>query len=74
MFGAYARAAITIPIAVLLSSILQFIVAPMLDYLGPESSLLYRSFNGLAENALLIALLAIGAGVIARAVTESRAA
>lgn len=73
MYGAFGRAAIEIPIAVLLGAILQFIVAPMLDFLGPESSLLYRSFTGVAENAVLIALLAVGAGVIARAVTESRA-
>lgn len=73
MFGAYARAAATIAFSVLAAAVLQFIVAPFLDFLGPTDSLLYRSFDGLAENALLIMLIAVGAGVIARAVTESRA-
>jgi len=73
MFGAYARAALTLAFAVLIASVLQFVVSPLLGFLGPESSLLYRSFNGLAENALLIMALAVGAGVIARAVTESGA-
>jgi len=73
MFGAYVRAAATLAFAVLAAAVLQFLIAPFLDFLGPESSLLYRSFNGLAENALLIMALAIGAGVIARAVTESGA-
>jgi hypothetical protein len=73
MFGAYARAALTIAFAVLIASVLQFVVSPLLTFLGPESSLLYRSFNGLAENALIIMLIAVGAGVIARAVTESGA-
>lgn len=71
MFGAYARAALTIAFAVLIAAVLQFVVSPLLAFLGPESSLLYRSFNGLAENALIIMLIAVGAGVIARAVTES---
>jgi hypothetical protein len=71
MFGAYLRAALTLAFAVLIAAVLQFVVSPLLTFLGPESSLLYRSFNGLAENALLIMALAVGAGVIARAVTES---
>jgi hypothetical protein len=71
MFGAYARAALTIAFAVLIAAVLQFVVNPLLAFLGPESSLLYRSFSGLTENALIIMLIAVGAGVIARAVTES---
>jgi hypothetical protein len=73
MFGAYLRAALTLAFAVLIAAVLQFVVSPLLTFLGPESSLLYRSFNGLAENALLIMALAVGAGVIARAITESGA-
>jgi hypothetical protein len=71
MFGAYLRAALTIAFAVLASAVLQFLIDPLLGFLGPQNSLLYRSFSGLAENALIIMLLAIGAGVIARAVAES---
>lgn len=73
MFGAYVRAAATLAFAVLAAAVLKFLVSPFLEYLGPESSLLYRSFNGLAENALIIMLIAVGAGVIARAVRESGA-
>jgi len=73
MFGAYVRAAATLAFAVLAAAVLQFLIAPFLGFLGPETSLLYRSFSGVAENALLIMALAIGAGVIARAVTESGA-
>jgi len=71
MFGAYLRASLTIAFAVLASAVLQFLIDPLLGFLGPQSSLLYRSFAGLAENALIIMLLAVGAGVVARAVAES---
>ena len=71
MFGAYLRAALTIAFAVLASAVLQFLIDPLLAFLGPQNSLLYRSFAGVAENALIIMLLAVGAGVIARAVAES---
>jgi len=71
MFGAYLRAGLTIAFAVLASAVLQFLIDPLLAFLGPQNSLLYRSFAGVAENALIIMLLAVGAGVIARAVAES---
>jgi F0F1-type ATP synthase membrane subunit c/vacuolar-type H+-ATPase subunit K len=71
MFGAYIRATITVGIAVLSAAILQFIVPRMLPYLGSQDSYLYNAFSGIASNALLIMLAAIGAGLIARAVTES---
>ena len=71
MFGAYVRAAGTAAFAVLAAALLQFLTPLLLDYLGPQDSLLYRSFSGLSENALIIMLVAIGAGVIARAVVES---
>lgn len=72
MFGAYIRAGITIAIAVLSAALLQFIVPFLLPYQGPEESLLYQSFSALAENALVIMIVAIGAAVLARAVVESR--
>ena len=71
MFGAYLRAALTLAFAVLIAAVLQFVVSPLLTFLGRESSLVYRSFSGHAENALLSMALAVGAGVIGRAVTES---
>lgn len=71
MWGAYIRAAVTVGIAVLSAALLQFIVPYLLEYQGPSDSLLYRSFEGLAENALFIMLAAVGAGLLARAVVES---
>ena len=73
MFGAYIRAAITIGVAVLSGAILQFLVPFFLPFLGPEGSMLYRSFDGIAENALFIMLVAVGAALLARAVVESNA-
>jgi hypothetical protein len=73
MFGAYIRATITVGIAVLSAAILKFIVPMLLPYIGPEDSYLYNAFNGVAQNALLIMLAAIAAGLIARAVAESNA-
>jgi len=72
MFGAYIRAALQIGGAVLAGAILQFIVPFFLPFLGPQDSLLHRSFAGVAENGLFIMLVAIGAALIARAVVESR--
>lgn len=71
MFGAYLRAGITIGIAVLSGSILQFIVPFFLEFQGAEDSLLYRSFEALAENAIFIMLIAVAAGLLARSVVES---
>lgn len=71
MLGRYFRAGLTIGVAVLAAGILEFIIPFFLPYQGPETSMLYRSFDFLAENALFLMLLAIGAGVLARAVVES---
>ena len=71
MFGAYIRAALTVGVAVLGAAVLQFMVPYFLQFQGESDSLLYRSFEGLAENALFIMLVAIAAGVLARAVVES---
>lgn len=71
MFGAYIRAGVTVGIAVLSAAILRFIVPYFLVYQGPSDSLLYKSFEGISENALFIMLAAIGAGLLARAVVES---
>jgi len=73
MFGSYIRAALTAGASVLFASVLQFIVNPMLPMLGAEDSLLFRTFDAVTEYALLIMIVAVGAAVIARAVTESNA-
>lgn len=73
MFGAYIRGLLNIAAAVLLAAVLQFIVPYLLPYVGPEDGYLYNAFTGIAENALFIMLIAIGAGLLARAVTESNA-
>jgi len=71
MFGRYFRAPIEIGIAVLSAAILNFVVPFFLPFLGPEDSFLYQSFAAVANNALFIMLVAVAAGVLAAAVTES---
>jgi len=72
MFGAYIRAGITIGIAVLSAAVLNFIVPFLLPYQGPEDGMLYQSFSAIADNALFLMLIAVAAGVLAAALTESR--
>ena len=71
MFGAYIRAAGTVAVAVLSAAVLQFAVPFLLPYQGAPDSMLYQAFSGVADNALIIMLFAIAAGVLARSVTES---
>jgi hypothetical protein len=72
MFGAYIRAVLTIGVAVLTAAILQFIMPRLLPFIGPQDSYLVKAFTGISENALLIMLAGIAAGLIARAVVESK--
>jgi len=77
MFGAYARAAVTIGVAVLSAAILRFVMPyllPLVAETGVEQTdqtMLYRALAAVTGNALLIMLAAIAAGVLARAVVES---
>lgn len=73
MFGRYTRAALTIPIAVLISGILQFTTPFFLPYLGPKDEILYQSFDYIGSNALFVMLIAVAAGVLAGAYAESNA-
>lgn len=72
MFGAYIRGAITVGVSVLSAAILNFIVPFLLPYQGPEDGMLYQSFAAIADNALFVMLIAVAAGVLAAALTESR--
>jgi hypothetical protein len=71
MFGAYARAALSVPIAVLLGGILEYALPFFLPLMGSENTMLYRSFDFLTEYGIFLMLLAVGAGVLARAYVES---
>jgi hypothetical protein len=77
MFGAYLRAGLTIGVAVLSAAVLQFIVPYLLPFVGAtgveesNQTMLYSTFAAIADNALLIMLAAIAAGVLTRAVVES---
>lgn len=73
MFGALIRAAPEIGIAVLSGAILRFIVPLLVPLMGPEDGYLVKAFTGISENAVFIMLVAIAAGLIARAVAESSA-
>jgi hypothetical protein len=71
MIGAYARAALAVPIAVLLGGILEYALPFFLPLMGSEQTMLYRSFDFLTEYGIFVMLLAVGAGVLARAYVES---
>ena len=71
MFGAYARAALTIPVAVLMGGFLEFVLPYFLPLLGAEDGMIYSSFDFLSDYGVFIMLLAVGAGVLARAYVES---
>ena len=71
MFGAYGRGALTIPVAVFSAAFLEYLTPFFLPFVGAEGSLLYRSFDWLGGNALIIMIVAIAAGVLARAAAES---
>ena len=70
MFAAYIRAALTLGVAVIVGIILELIVPFLLPFQGPQDSLLYQSFATVADNALLIMVIAVGFGLIVRAVVE----
>jgi len=70
MFGAYIRAVLNVGVAVLVAALLQFIIPFFMPFMGDEESLMYRSLDTLADNALMIMLIAIAAGLIARAAVE----
>jgi len=71
MFGAYVRGGLTVVVAVFSAALVEYIVPFFLPFLGPQESLLYRSFDWLGTNALLIMLVAVAAGVLARATVEA---
>jgi hypothetical protein len=71
MFGAYVRGGLTVVISVFAAALLEYLTPFFLPFLGPEESLLYRSFDWLGTNALLIMLVAVAAGVLARATVEA---
>ena len=71
MFGAYGRAALEIPIAVLMGGILEFVLPFFLPLMGSEETMLYRSFEFLTQYGMFLMIVAVGAGVLARAYVES---
>ena len=71
MFGRYGRAGLTIPVAVLMGGFLEFVLPFFLPLMGAEDGMLYQSFDFLSQYGVFIMLLAIGAGVLAGAYTES---
>lgn len=72
MFGAFVRAAPTAVVGALFAAILSYVLAPMMEYLGPEGSLIHRSFASVNEHALLIIIGAILLTLLGRAIVESR--
>lgn len=73
MYGAYIRGGITSAAVALIGAVLSFVLPYLLPHLGPEDELIYQLFNTLGNNFILVGLAAVGAGVLAAAVTESNA-
>jgi len=71
MYGAYIRGGITTAGVALIGAVLNFVLPYLLPYLGPQDELIYQSFSAVGNNVVLIGLVAVGAGVLAAAVTES---
>jgi len=70
MYGAYIRSVLYIGGAVLLSAIISIVATPLLAFQGPTDSLLYESFAFVIDEALLLMLLSIALGLVARASVE----
>jgi hypothetical protein len=78
MFGAFIRAALAFAAGMLASTLLKSVVGdelltPIANNLG-KSSLVYESLNGIVVYFPLIVGLTLALGLVARGVTESRAA
>lgn len=71
MFGAFLRAALSAAIAVVIAAILGFVAPYLLPYMGPQDELLYQSFKSISDNSLIVMILAICLGLLARAVVEA---
>lgn len=72
MFGAYLRGALNLALGALVGALLSYALGLFLPYMGAESSILYRSFEGVANNATLVMILAAIVTVLARANVERR--
>jgi len=72
MLGAFVRAAATLAVGGFAGALLSWLVGQFLPFLGPQSGLLYRSFAGIADNAVLIIILSGIVTLLARANVERR--
>jgi len=70
MFSAYLRAGINLAFAVLLASILGYVLQFFQPMMGPEDGLLYRTFDALDTWMLFLMVTAVLAAVLTRAVVE----
>jgi len=70
MFSAYLRAGINLGFAVLLASILGFVLQFFMPMMGPEDGLLYSTFDALDTWMLFLMISAVLAAVLTRAVVE----
>jgi hypothetical protein len=71
MYGAILRGAFTAAVAGLVTGILSTALGYMAPYMGPQDGLVRVSFNAIAENALLVAILGIIVTLLARANREA---
>ena len=74
MFASYMRAAVNLAFAVLLAAILGFVLQFFIPMMGPEETLLRRSFESLHTWMLFLMIAAVLASVLFRSVIEGRLA
>lgn len=72
MFGDLVRAALSIPIAVLVGKLLEWILGFILPLYASEDTNLYAALSAVQEHAIFIMLIGIGASLIARATIKAR--
>lgn len=70
MFSKYLRDGINLGFAVLLAAILGFILQFFLPMMGPEDGLLRSAFASLDRWMLLLMIVAVLGGILARATVE----
>jgi len=71
MFGTTIHAAVSAAFGAVLGAFLSFILGYLLPFLGPHDGLLFRSFQGVSDHALLAMIVSSLLFLVARAVTEA---
>lgn len=74
MYGALLRNGLYLAFGALFAAVIRELLAPFVSYLQPyaQGTAYFEGLQAVEGNVLLIMILAVGVGVITRAVVESR--